>query len=238
MIVFVLILSHARSQSSYEVYDNSSGTPVKVSNGTVLTRPVKTTDNDYSFTLKVKNISAVMCVSWVRKYYVNILSGTTNWFCWDGCYFPNVMVCKYPVKIDAGQIFEGFDAHYNAAGLQGQSRVKYTVYNGANRNDSTSFDVIFAATPTGMDENISAGEVKAHPNPADENVRFSVPNLTGSLASIVIKNVVGQEICRIPVTGNPGENILDVTAWSNGIYFYSLESAGQIRSTHKLIIQH
>ena len=48
-MAFLLTMSHAKSQPSYEVYDNSSGSQVKVANGTVLTRSVKTTDTDYSF---------------------------------------------------------------------------------------------------------------------------------------------------------------------------------------------
>jgi hypothetical protein len=235
----MLIMSYAWAQSSYEIYDNSSGSQVKVANGAVLTRGVKTTDTDYSFSLQVKNISAVMCVSWIRKYYVSILSGTTNWFCWDGCYFPNVMVCKTPININPGQIFNGFDVHYNAAGMQGQSRVKYVVYNGANRNDSTGFEVIFLSTPTGTDEYLNAGlNLKAHPNPANSVVKFTLPELTGANAAVVVKNVVGQEICRIPVSGKSKEIVWDVSTCSNGIYFYSLESSGQSRSTSKLIIQH
>jgi hypothetical protein len=235
----MLIMSNARPQSSYEVYDNSSGSQVKVANGAVLTRSVKMTDPDYSFSLQVKNISAVTCVSWVRKYYVNILSGTTNWFCWDGCYFHNVMVCKNPVNINPGQVFNGFDAHYNAAGMQGQSRVKYVVYNGANRNDSTSFEVIFLSSPTGTGEYATAGlDLKAHPNPASSAVKFSLPVLPGTSAFIVIKNVVGQEICRIPADVNSKEIIWDISAFSNGIYFYSLELSGLSTSAYKLIIQH
>jgi hypothetical protein len=235
----MLIMSQARPQSSYEIYDISSGSQVKIPNGAVLTRSVKTTDTDYSFALQVKNSSTVMCVSWVRKYYVNILTGTTNWFCWDGCYFPNVMVCKSPVNINPGQIFNGFDAHYNAAGMQGQSRVKYVVYNGANRNDSTGFEVIFLSSPTGTDEYLTAGlDLKAHPNPAGSTVKFTLPEQTVNNAFVVIKNVVGQEICRIPATGNSKEIIWDVSAFSNGIYFYSLELSGLSRSAYKLIIQH
>jgi len=238
-IAFMFLLVNAKSQSSYEIYDNSSGSSVKVGNGAILTRSAKTTDNDYYFALQVKNVSTVMSVSWVRKYYVNILPGTTNWFCWDACYFPNVMVSKNPVNISPEQMFTGFTAHYNATEIQGQSRVKYTVYNGANRNDSTSFDVIFLSSPTGVDDNIITGcDVKAHPNPANETVKFFVPDLMGAIATIVIKNVIGQELCRIPLTGNSGEIMWNVSAWANGIYFYSLELAGQITSTHKLIIQH
>jgi hypothetical protein len=149
------------------------------------------------------------------------------------------MVCKNPVNINPGQVFNGFDAHYNAAGLQGQSRVKYVVYNGANRNDSTSFDVVFVSSPTGTGENITAGsDLKAHPNPASSSVKFLLPELPGTNAVVVIKNVVGQEICRLPADVNSKEIVWDISAISNGIYFYSLELSGMSRSAYKLIIQH
>ena len=234
----MLILNQVRSQSSYEIYDKISGTAVKVLNGAVLTRSIKTTNTDYSFALQVKNISAVKCVSRIRKYYVDTVQGTSNYFCWDGCYFKWVMVSN-PVTIKPSEIFEGLDLHYNCAKLQGQTRMKYVVYNDANRNDSIGFDVIFISSITGIGETADAGaEVRGYPNPASSTVNFAYTNLSGDMASIVMKNVVGQEICRIPATASSGEIRWDVSAYPNGIYFYTIESGKQIKSTRKLIIQH
>ena len=169
----MLILNQVRSQSSYEIYDKISGTAVKVLNGAVLTRSIKTTNTDYSFALQVKNISAVKCVSRIRKYYVDTVQGTSNYFCWDGCYFKWVMVSN-PVTIKPSEIFEGLDLHYNCAKLQGQTRMKYVVYNDANRNDSIGFDVIFISSITGIGETADAGaEVRGYPNPASSTVNFT-----------------------------------------------------------------
>ncbi|MEI7895505.1 MAG: T9SS type A sorting domain-containing protein [bacterium] len=238
-IALMLILGQAIAQTSYEVYDNSSGSAVKVLNGAVLSRSMKASETDYQCPLTVKNVSAVPCVSWVRKYYVNIVPGTTNWFCWDGCYFPHVMVCKSPVKINSGDVFDGFDAHYNAAGKPGESKVKFVVYNGSNRNDSIGFDIVFKATVTGYDELVSQGaDLRACPNPAVSNLKFVYSKLTGEAAFAVVKNIVGKEICRLPLQGISGDLAWNVDSYPNGIYFYSIECGGKIVSTRKLIIQH
>ncbi|MCK9203480.1 MAG: T9SS type A sorting domain-containing protein [Bacteroidales bacterium] len=242
-LVFILGLifltaTYSNAQSSYEVYDTVGGNMVLVPNGGVLHRSLKNTDNDFSFPLWVKNVSAVPCTTWAKKVYINILQGTQNWFCWEGCYFPNTMVSSKPYIIGPSQLYGGFDSHYKAAGKTGESRIRYVFFNGQNTSDTTYFEVVFTTTPTGIDDKTTTSGLTISPNPASSMVKISYNLLTGINGTLVFRNILGQVIKTFLLTDPSGTVSCDLSEFSEGIYFVTLSSDKEHQILSKLIISH
>ncbi|MCK9423624.1 MAG: T9SS type A sorting domain-containing protein [Bacteroidales bacterium] len=226
------------AQSSYEMYENIEGTPVRVLNGGVLHKSMKMTNNDYSFPLLVKNVSSVNCTTWAKKVYLSIVPGTQNWFCWEGCYFPNTMVSKVPYIIGPNQTYNGFDGPYKAAGQIGDSRIRYVFFNGTNLNDTTYFEVIYTSTATGVEENRpNAITFEVFPNPVKTTLHCSYNMLTGRQGTILLKNILGEELVKLALSEQEGEIAMDITGYPNGIYFCVLVIDDQVKTLQKIIIQ-
>ncbi|MEI7983044.1 MAG: T9SS type A sorting domain-containing protein [Bacteroidota bacterium] len=226
------------AQSSYEMYETIGGTNVRVLNGAVLHKGMKSTNNDYSFPLLVKNVSIVNCTTWAKKVYINILSGTQNWFCWEGCYFPNTMVSKQPYIIGANQTYNGFDGHYKAAGQTGDTRVRYVFFNGANANDTAYFEVIYASSLTGLEDNRTQSYTfDLYPNPVKTTLHCSYDLMTAHQGAIVLKTILGEEVGRVSINDHEGEIEIDITGYPDGIYFCVLTTDDQAKASRKVIIR-
>ena len=62
--------------------------------------------------------------------------------------------------------------------------------------------------------------VSIFPNPASTTLHIRVEQV--SVAHLIIRNVLGEEIRCIPV--HSGEQAIDISGWGNGIYFALVES--------------
>ena len=237
----VLLISSSRllAQTSYEMYEPVGGTTVRVMNGDLLHKTMPMTNPDFEFPILVKNVSAVNCTTWVKKVYLNILTGTTNWFCWDVCYFPNTMVSAHSHIILPGQSFNGFYAHYNAANQIGDSRIRYVFFNGANATDTTYFEVIFTSSSTGVGDNLAdCSSLKVYPNPVNRLLHADFNLAAGSMGTLVLRNILGEEVENLPLDGFSGSITMDVSTYPDGVYFCVLNSDNKATTTRKIIINH
>jgi len=237
--VLFIGLSQVLAQSSYEMYEPVGGTTVRVMNGDLLHKTMPATNPDFEFPILVKNISAVNCTTWVKKVYLNILTGTTNWFCWDVCYFPNTMVSAHAHIIGPGQSFNGFYAHYNAANQIGDSRIRYVFFNGANASDTAYFEVTFTSSSTGVGDDLSGlSPLKVYPSPVNRLLHADFNLTAGSQGTLVLRNILGKEMGNFPIEGHSGPVTIDVSGYPDGVYFCVLNSGDKITATRKIIINH
>ena len=75
----------------------------------------------------------------------------------------------------------------------------------------------------GIDENLanSKNNIELFPNPASETLTISLPENASTTDCILVDNL-GKEVKRFMVTG--GENLVDVSALENGIYFIQMDT--------------
>ncbi len=80
---------------------------------------------------------------------------------------------------------------------------------------------------------------EGHPNPATEQVSFAyrLP-AAASAASLLIYNLLGQQVAAQRVTAAAGEVVLSVNTLPAGLYLAALEADGHRLATRKLLVIH
>ncbi len=77
-------------------------------------------------------------------------------------------------------------------------------------------------------------EYSVYPNPASDVLTINIGQ-SNNTSSISIYNLVGEEVSTMVL--NNGNNFLDVSALSSGVYFYAIKSNNTVIETKKLVIQ-
>ncbi len=189
----------------------------------------------------VKNINTIPVSVKVRKYDLSLMANTTSNICWGpSCYPPFVFDTPEAVLLASGATDNSFRGDYVHGGVQGSSRVRFTVYNVDNPNDTLSFVVNFTVGYVGIgDVVINTPEISnAYPNPASGNVNFDY-NLPASAknAEIKVTNLLGTVIEEIALEKTEGKASLNVSSLKNGIYFYSLMINNSATTTRKFVVK-
>lgn len=94
--------------------------------------------------------------------------------------------------------------------------------------------------PTGVKESNSVvSNLKLYPNPAISNTTIEVVLVENSKMDIAILNSVGQEVYKTSLTGNAGNNKVDINLsnLSSGLYFYQVRMENSKAITKKFVIE-
>src|SRR5262245_54346566 len=134
----------------------------------------------------------------VKRYELNVVTGTQNYFCWHVCYLPQdagtmpVWVAADPHELLAGVPFEGFAAHHVANGILGVMGYRYVWYDVNTPSDSASVEIWFDNT-TGLQEVAGAPFFLLSPNPADEVMNVQLRPIAGSADALVVYDALGAQ---------------------------------------------
>ncbi|MGC9330345.1 MAG: T9SS type A sorting domain-containing protein [Bacteroidales bacterium] len=174
----------------------------------------------------------------VKKYYVNIVPGTANDFCWNGtCLSSSTMISPVAVTLAAGASADDFDTHYHCLGNEGTSTIRYTAFDINNPTDSVSLTINYTAEPTGIEDksaNIKVSEV--YPNPAKENTAIDYDLPAGSELKVIMYDIIGKQIKDYTCYDKGTVNI-NLTSLPKGSYICRYIINGTITNTQKLIIR-
>ena len=132
---------------------------------------------------------------------------------------------------DLGRMFHANYSHQNL----GTQRVRFTIVNADDANDTISF-IINYTTTTGIQDVASVSKLSAYPNPATSSVTLEYATNNAHNAFLVIRNLTGMEVFRVPVSYS-GKSTVDVSSFRAGVYFYGIESDGRMLSTKKLLVK-
>ncbi|MCB9178021.1 MAG: T9SS type A sorting domain-containing protein [Flavobacteriales bacterium] len=180
----------------------------------------------------------------IRRYELDVVSQTRNFFCWGVCYTAqsagNIPVWEsaHPVFIGAGQTVDNFHAYYEAQGHVGSSTFRFVWFDADNTNDSTWVDIVFDATAVGIEENLANAHLTIFPNPskgADVQFDVEMPSLSGATA-LVIHNAVGQRIRTTPVRSGQPIARLSTEGLAPGLYFATLDHQGRGLVTQRFVV--
>jgi len=161
----------------------------------------------------------------VKRSIVTPLAGSANWFCWgSNCYLPTIEQSLNAVSIIDGLSNSSFKAHLSPSGSVGNAEIRYTFFNAANPNDSSSINVQYEVTALSTGPNLSSpATISVFPNPATEYIRFEYADLLTE-SSIEILNPLGKTIAVINELALDGAVVFPLLKMSPGIYFYRLHS--------------
>lgn len=194
---------------------------------------------EYLQEMQLRNLTGQDMNVLVEKEVIEDLEGVTNYFCWGSCFGPNVVVSPDPVPVAANSLTgEGalsFHAMFDET-VYGKIQVKYYAYDERHPEEKISIIVIFRKSGEGLNEMPAAYFGQPYPNPANSMVSFDY-NLSGSYATAVVYNLVGQEVMRQELNPYGAKLSLSVADLNDGIYFCSVLSEGKTLSTVKFVVK-
>ena len=180
-----------------------------------------------------------------RRSVIDEVPGSDNRFCWGPiCYEPTDNMSfeeeVFLVILEPDSISSTFKGYYNANGNAGCTVVTYCFFDLEDTSDEICHTVTFAAdcVVDVEEEEISEEQLgQIGPNPLE-----GVGTFTYSLndidvdSKIVFYNMVGEQVKEVSLTNPHGMVVVNSADFTNGVYFYSLVSKGQIVSTKKLVV--
>lgn len=184
----------------------------------------------------VKNISNNSVQVSCTKWYLYIVPGSNNTFCWaNNCYPPTTFTSS--MKLIAPQeTVTDFSGDYYPNGNFGISYIRYTfnVYHG----DSAWIVFKFDATGSGINSNTISKLSKPFPNPAGSVVNIPYQISSSQKGSIEIFDMIGK--LKTSISLNPKKNMISIPIdeYNDGIYFVQLKVNGNCIGTEKLMIKH
>jgi len=234
LIVYLLGIFAYVGYSQSLTLSNESG---PVANGSTVNVTGLPTDDEIVVELNVTNTTSTAIPVMCKKVETSMVPGTASLFCWGLCFAPNVYVSPDPITIEGNTTNEtDFSGHYLPSGFSGMSTICYVFFDERNPLDSVCANVNFQAYPLGIGVPSAGTSVSAYPNPASGNVTFSFSSQSDASA-VVIRNVLGETVREISLSGTAGKVSFNAGDLTSGIYFYSLVVNGNIAATKKLIVR-
>lgn len=191
-----------------------------------------------SLLFDVTNNGTAIKNTYMERHELSLIPGTQNYFCWDVCYPPFVGMSTTGVNINPAGTYQLGSVDYQPQGQLGMSTIRYVIWDYQNPNDSAWFIVNWGTSPAGVSEIVSGNLLPSYPNPASSytNVKYELSGAAN--ASLTVYNMLGSVVQTLPVHDAQGTIRLDVSSYTNGIYFYALVADGRTLSTRKFTVTH
>lgn len=194
---------------------------------------------EYMQDMQIRNLTGQDLNVLVEKEVIEDLEGTSNYFCWGMCFGSNVVVSPDPVVVAANSVTSEGALSFHTMfdeNVFGKVTVKYYAYDERHPEEKVSIIVVFTKQGEGLNEKPNVCFGQPYPNPAHSTVNFNY-NLTGSNATAVVYNLVGQEVMRQELNTFDGKLSLSVASLNDGIYFCSVMRNGQTFATVKFVVK-
>ncbi len=216
-----------------------------VVNGGTVTMTGASTATVLEEDLHVENIGVSGRTINVKRYEINVATGSRNYFCWGVCYnaiyagTQPVWVSQHPLNLVTDSIYQNFHAYHMPMGTEAINTYRYVWYDQGNANDSTWVDIVFDTQAVGINEaNNGVATFSMFPNPSTGNVvtvNYAVNGPTNGL-SLELFNALGERVMVKGVEGTSGQVVLSTAGLPGGMYFASLVRNGQLLSTRRVVI--
>lgn len=237
MLIFVVVAGYG--QSLRLIVDG-----VSYNNNDTVSLVIGDVSRDNDFYIDVANLTDSVVDLMVRKTELYVVAGTTNVFCFGNqCYSGNQSAS--PVAVQPGDTFshaqypaDAFHIIYSPDNNLGTTIIKYTFF---DQNDTTiaSNLIMKFVAQVGTDDYAAAYSLSAYPNPASSSVtvKYDINMPHFSSADLVVKNLMGATLYSTPLTNTSDKVVINLSDFSPGIYFYSIQQGGKTLLTKKLIVK-
>jgi hypothetical protein len=182
----------------------------------------------------------------MRRYEVDVVSGSENYFCWGVCYdaMPSGTLPVWfagqeaMITMEPGTPVNEFKAYLVPNNTSGISTFRYVWFNTANASDTVSVTVVFQVAPVGIAEVAAPkARIEVFPNPVvdDARLRYAVSHASGT-ARLVVHNALGSVVHERVLNAHEGEVVLETRAMEPGFYFASVQVNGRALATRRIAV--
>ncbi|MEG2070355.1 MAG: T9SS type A sorting domain-containing protein [Bacteroidales bacterium] len=201
------------------------------------------TTNNYYY-LDIVNTSSEDLFILVKKEIISFLEGSTNNFCIaEQCY--DGLQSVEPLFVFSGDtVTHDNDAAFHITykpNSQGVSVIKYLFYDQNNIADESNiiFKFVSGTSSIGNNNGKMVTSLKAYPNPATNKVTFeyNINQNNGEQAKLVVKNLMGITLYAQTIPQGENKVAVDISNYTAGVYFYSIEMSGKPYITKKLLVK-
>ena len=190
--------------------------------------------------IKVHNHLAAPLNLIAFKQPVYLFPNSTNWFFFDGVEYAFGTDTSDLVTIASNTTDESFEMFYDADGNEGISQMVYVFLDPTNSANYALYWIHFNAAATGISNYVLENTTfsAAYPNPAESFVSFDydIPNEVNR-AEILITNLLGAVVYEGTLSGLNGTKRIDVSNFTEGIYFATLKLDNHIATSQKILVQ-
>lgn len=195
--------------------------------------------------LTTRNITDQTRAINVKRYELDVLPGTQNYFCWTLCYDAvdagdrDVWVAHQSVTLVPGEEFDGFYGDYLPNGITGTSSFRFVWFD-VDTEDSTSVDVVFTALePSGVEELVAVRGFSAYPNPSTEGsvtFDYDLAPAAATGAQLALYNLLGERKLVKPLGAAQGRVQVTDGELDSGVWFAVLERDGKAMATKRVVV--
>ncbi|MEZ4737878.1 MAG: T9SS type A sorting domain-containing protein [Flavobacteriales bacterium] len=217
-----------------------------VVNGTVVSHPLTHINGTDTVSFITEVIGDQTRDVKVRRYELEPVLGTNNFFCWGICFLP-ATTGTHPAwetpfyeNLEPGERFNGFHAYHEAQGINTSTRYRFVWFdlNDPQGADSSWVDIEFAAA-VGMAERAAvSASLEVWPNPSagsDIQLNFELSKpLQGT--EVVLYNVLGDRVRRQSVSATQGRAVISAAGLGAGVYLANLEANGKMLATRRIVV--
>lgn len=181
-----------------------------------------------------------------RRIQNYVVPGSQNRFCWGPlCYDyptsesstnPNLLVTMIP-----GVAESTFHGYYEHQGNAGHAIIQYCFFDAFDSENETCSTVHFCVDDecvvnvNEVEETPVLGDISPNPVTGLGSFTYSF-NQNPQNSRIVIYNLVGKSVKEVALENKNGIVFINAQDFQAGVYFYTLEVAGKVVSTKKLVI--
>jgi len=188
-----------------------------------------------------KNIGSAALDVKVFRRVVNVLPGSSSYFCWGACFSPTTDTSLTQITLQPDETTSEFSGDYEPKEQVGSSFISYVFYDKNNMADSVSVTVEFKASPAGIEDELASkiNFSNAYPNPANKVAYFdyAMPAEVNQ-AKLIVSNLLGAVVETVNITANDNRIELNTNNLKNGLYICSLEVQNSVVMTKKLVVNH
>jgi hypothetical protein len=240
-IPFLLGGIYAQSLEIHDFKDNTKS----YKNGDTIRILLPSLDQQQENTLvTVKNISSTDINTSLKQRVLNRIPNALYSFCFGNCYEDNlepVMIGESTVTIPAGSFSDDLCVmDYNPNGQAGTTYVRYTFFNNDNPADSACVIIKYDDSEVSIAKNEPKTlKMGVFPNPCNNAASIRIQG-GESLQQPVLRicNLLGNVLSEEALPSGNTTVKVDVSQWTNGIYFYSVWDGDRNLGTQKMIVAH
>lgn len=200
--------------------------------------------SDHDYFIDVANLTDSVIDLMVKKNALYEVSGTENSFCFGTqCYTGNQSAESVAVQPGDTLSHENYPANafhitYSPDNNLGTTIIKYTFFDQNDTAVAASLIIKFETT-IGIHDYDAAFSLSAYPNPASSSVtvKYDIDEQHFSSSELVVKNLMGATIYSIPLVDSSDRIVINLSDFSSGIYFYSIQQRGKTLLTKKLLVK-
>ena len=217
-------------------------------NGTVITvsEPLSgDTAQTLGVPLAAENTSGSDRTINVKRYELDVPSGSGNYFCWASCYgevpagLRPTWIALESIYMENGESVNGFHSYYMPRGVVGGATFRYVWYDVDSPNDSTWVDFVFTVSEqVGIAEVADVRSFNVYPNPStggDITINYDLASATAG-TQMEVYNLLGERKLIRPISAAQGKVTLGEGDLSNGVWFAVLKRNGKALATKRVIV--